>query len=154
MPKVNVHDVASSLVGTGPETTVWLDRRTGECIWMSDGYEDPELDADLDLDADHWVELPDSSDRNEWRMMERFAASQEEPGHQERLLRAIHGRGAFRMFKDTAYELGLLEPWYAYLHDETVRLLRVFLEGEGIEYEDAERPGPGAARTGGNAAGS
>ena len=146
MLRIDIHDVASSLAGTGPETTVTLDRRTGECIWKSDEYDDP--DDDQDLQADPWIQLPDSHDRNEYRMMASFAASQPKSGDRERLLRAIQGRGAFRMFKDTAYELGLLDRWFACLHDETVRVLRGFFEGEGIEFDDRLRPEPPAADAG------
>ena len=146
MPRIDIHDVASCLVGTGPAITVYLDTKTGECLELNDEYLDPDtLPPDFDPEADHWIELPDSFDRNEWRMMAAFAESQAKPRDRERLLRAIHGRGAFRVFKDAAHELGLIKRWYEYLHDETVRILRGFLEGEGIEYRDQEPPEQDAA---------
>jgi hypothetical protein len=146
MPRIDIHAVADCLEGTGPSTTVHLDKRTGECVEFNHDFLDPDgVNADIDLEADHWIELPDSFDRDEWRMMEAFAESQAKPRDRERLLRAIHGRGAFRVFKDTAHDLGLLTRWYAYLHDETVRILRGFLTGEGMEIDDRRRPGHASA---------
>jgi len=138
MTRVDLNEAAEWLAGTPPEVTVYVDRRTGECVSVADGFEN-EFDEPLDLEADHWIALPGSFDRDEWRLMEAFAASRPKPGDRERLLDAIGGRGAFRRFKDAAQAAGLLDDWYACLHEETKKLLREVFAIEGVEFEDRPR---------------
>jgi hypothetical protein len=46
--------------------------------------------------------------------MRRFGDSFEHAGPAQQISRAIHGRGAFRMFRATVETLGLLEEWYEF----------------------------------------
>ena len=50
------------------------------------------------------------------------------------LERALHGRGAFRMFKDTVHRLGLQDAWYAF-RDRALREIAIdWCEANGIEW--------------------
>ena len=55
------------------------------------------------LEADRYIALPDRFEINDYHMMQVFAYE-----HDERLVSAIQGRGAFRRFKDTAEEIEAL----------------------------------------------
>ena len=49
---------------------------------------------------------------NEWSIMQRYAVSQPNPDHRDNLLNAIHGRGAFRLFKILLDKLNLRQEWF------------------------------------------
>ncbi len=136
--KLDVEDIAADLAGTAPGTAVYLNRRTGVHVVVTDGAD--WLEDDYDVDGEDWLCLPESHDRKEWGMMESFALLQEDPDARHRLERAIHGRGAFRAFKDAAEDFGLLTAWYTYLHEKTVEIVRTFLRDHEILFTDKEPP--------------
>jgi hypothetical protein len=51
-------------------------------------------------------------DVHEWDIMRRFSQSEDEPVRN--FLDAIHGRGAFRVFRRTPEEIELRDEWFAY----------------------------------------
>ena len=53
----------------------------------------------------------------------------------KKLAHAIQGRGAFRRFKDTAFDLGIDQQWYAYQADAYKRIAARWCEENDIEYE-------------------
>ena len=61
--------------------------------------------------------LPDRFEINEWDMMRDFAGSVENEDHSETLLHAIHGKGAFRYFKDRVHDLALADAWHKFRDD-------------------------------------
>lgn len=66
--------------------------------------------------------------------MERFAVGRADPVQRDDLVRAIHGRGAFRRFKQVVDDLGLREEWSRF-RDRTFEEIAVgFLEVNGIPY--------------------
>jgi hypothetical protein len=76
-----------------------IDLRTGE-IWHHSPYDDPVDVEDDDLDDDdRWLWVHAGS-RDGWFDMDEFTATVADPALAERLQRAIHGRGAFRRFRD------------------------------------------------------
>ena len=91
--------------------SVYYDLLTGETeIWSEygdNGIEEEELEERLDVGR--LIPLPDRFEINEYHMMEAFAYDRN-----ERLVRAIQGRGAFRHFKNTAEDIGLIDDWYEF----------------------------------------
>jgi len=86
------------------------------------------------LDSDDWVEVPDLKfDLHEYRLMERFAASQSDERTRERQQDAITGKGAFRRFKDMVFKLDLRDQWFAYRNSAAEAVAREWLESEGFE---------------------
>ena len=140
-----------------------LDPETGEIHTMTDedrsvldeeededeeGFEMPEWQKESTaklrelLDSGRALTLPGRFEVHEWDLMRRFATSVEDLDESEELLGAIHGTGAFRMFKTTIARLGLRESWFKY-RDEALREIALeWLEENGIEY--AEEKGTGA----------
>ena len=109
MKKVKLNTVIDALEWVDDETCVYYDTETGETdIWSE--YGDNEIDEEeLEerLESGRYIPLPDRMEINEYHMMEAFAYDRD-----DRLVRAIQGRGAFRRFKDMAEEIGLLDDWY------------------------------------------
>jgi hypothetical protein len=72
--------------------------------------------------------------------MERFAQAVASPTESEELLDALHGRGAFRRFKDAVQRLGLTEEWYRYREAALEEIALAFLEANGIGYSREAKP--------------
>ncbi len=136
------------------ELTSYLNRVTGQVITLSeeeisaaeegDGLDDyPEWQRDnirmardlLDNEKDYLV-LPTKYDLDEYRLMEKFSLSLNDPKTSEILYGAIKGKGAFRRFKDALHRLKLADQWYAY-RDDTVRQIAIdWCEMNAIEWQD------------------
>src|SRR5688500_17341128 len=71
------------------------------------------LAIDILGNFDIYATLPTSYDVNEYSIMERFCFSLDDQ-KQDILLNAIHGRGAFRRFKDKISRFGIEDQWYEF----------------------------------------
>jgi hypothetical protein len=100
---VDIEELASILEGDPTMSGGRIDRETGDVIpsfgELLDDLDDVE-DADDTGDEDHWIHVWSEGSRDGYRDMVRFAATIDDPALEERLDRALHGRGAFRRFKD------------------------------------------------------
>ncbi|MFW6201082.1 MAG: UPF0158 family protein [Gemmatimonadota bacterium] len=130
----------------------FLDRSTGKVVTITED-ERPYLDGEGDdefgdlpewhreivgevrraLESGDLVELPNRFDVHEWDVMRRFSSSRSDPARGE-LLDAIHGRGAFRLFRRTIERLGLREAWFEYRTDALRVIARDWLEENEIEF--------------------
>ena len=114
----SVKEIADLMQMTDQDMQWYVNLRTGETEYTSNmSMTSEELDEVIDRleSEDGWAALPDSYDIHEWDIMRRFSDEQEEPARQQ-LMDAIHGKGAFRMFRSTVERLGLLQDWYDF-HD-------------------------------------
>ena len=92
------------------------------------------------LGSKDFIPLPDKFEINEWSIMQRFAVSQPDPDHRDDLLNAIHGRGAFRLFKILLDRLKLREEWFRF-RDEALEWIAIdFLEINEIPYKPGKTP--------------
>jgi hypothetical protein len=74
-------------------------------------------------------------DIHEWEIMRRFAEDAGSEDLSARLLRAIHGKGAFRMFRATIEDADLIEEWYQFKHEALKTIAREALEELGVPYK-------------------
>ncbi len=88
---------------------------------------------DIIARPEQYLELPSSWDINEYRIMERFCWSRNDPQEQEKLLKAIQGKGAFRRFKDRAHDLGVIDDWYEYKTRELTEQAVDWCEANDVE---------------------
>ena len=58
------------------------------------------------------MQLPSKWDVHEWELMRSFCDTVEDERMKGFLLRSIHGRGAFRRFKDELDRSGQLDRWF------------------------------------------
>ena len=110
--KVNLYRIMEGLEWVDDETTVYFDIVTGELLAWPD-YDNNDIDEDEledGISEGRYLRLPDKMEINEYHMMQAFAYDHEDDG----LIRAIQGRGAFRRFKDTADDIGLIDEWYEF----------------------------------------
>jgi len=109
--------------------------------------EDEELDI-ADWQKDEWTlakriafhfdrlkRLPTKCDVHEWDIMRRFADSVEDRGVAAELEEAIHGAGAFRMFKSTIRRHKIEQQWYAFRKEALDEIARDWCEGNGIPWK-------------------
>jgi hypothetical protein len=69
--------------------------------------------------------------------MRDFCEAIEDGRLREQLLTAIHGRGAFRYFKDSVHGAGIADEWYAFRREVLVQIAKDWLEDNEIPYRDA-----------------
>lgn len=129
---VRLDDIVGALEMLVEESPSYLDLDTGQVVSVSEdllseaeepGDEEPDLPdwqkheweiAKRIVSTDRFLELPTTFDLHEWGIMQDFSRSVEPDAVREDLLRAIHGAGAFRNFKDTIRRHGIESYWYAF----------------------------------------
>jgi len=153
-PRAKLSDIIDALDMQFDETHTLFDRQTARVVSVTD---DDLSAAENEDDLSHFhdwqvesieiakailadegararfVSLPDSFDIDEWSMMRDFAASRDKASHCESLQNAVHGRGAFRCFKDRVHELGLADSWYEFRNKQYRRAALDWCEENGIE---------------------
>ena len=145
--KVKLSDVIGALDEQSDDVHQYLDRKTGRIQFFMDeelraaedaDFETPSDDseglqeevspevADFLSRQDDFIALPDQFEINEWDMMRDFIGTIKDSKAADRLDRAIHGRGAFRYFKDSIHELGMERQWFDY---RNARLREIAIDG-------------------------
>ena len=143
---VHIKDIVDALDEPYDLFLSYVDRETGKvhCIsrelvsFVEDGGQEDDLSEDeledfklvlMIYETDRMLRLPTSQEINEWSIMEQFAESVG-----EQLLDAVHGRGAFRRFKDAVYRLGIEKDWFRY-RDQALRNIAIeWCEKNGLDY--------------------
>jgi len=127
-----IEDLVDALEMQNDETASYLNRATGEVHVLSRealriGEDETDVSAvrhecekeeielaQVILDSDRYLALPSSYDVHEWRIMDAFCHSLGDEGTRSEFLGAIHGRGAFRHFKDLLLRHGFWDSWFAF----------------------------------------
>ena len=137
--KVKLQDVIDGIDMVSEDSTCYLDRETGEVLFISEiadnDYDDVILEL-LEEGSDRFIEFPSQWDRNDYQTMVDFIESLPQGKEQNLLAISINGSGAFRRFKYTASELGLLDDWYRFLNNAHRELAIEWCEDNEIEYEE------------------
>jgi Uncharacterised protein family (UPF0158) len=85
--------------------------------------------------SDRFVELPTKFGVHEWAIMRDFSSTVGSEGLRDELVRAIHGRGAFRRFKEVVRLHGIESEWFTFRADALARIARDWCDQHGIVYE-------------------
>ena len=148
---VKLQDVVDALEATAEISMYFLDKRTGEIVMLTDEEWEaadadklistyPEWQRELVLKAreiqksEHFVELPDKAEIDEYEMMETLARNYEDQRTSAELLRSIKGKGAFQRFKIAISDLGIQQKWDDFRANEYEALAVEWLDYEGIPY--------------------
>ncbi len=116
-----------------PEVHSYLQLETGEVIRIVDGIADPQMHQRVMKDPEYLRVDPVSS-REQYRWMERFIATVEEPDLRDQLVRSIDGKGAFRRFKDVLMSFPVdRERWFAFRSERLRACMEAWLAAHGIE---------------------
>ena len=157
MKPVKLSELISAIEGPSEEYLTRVDLKTGEVVMMDEfvlhaveeddeealsglpDWQKPEVEIARAMVADsgeRFLEPPDKFDFHEYRQMERFIRTVDDPQAADELWRAIKGKGAFRYFKDTADRLGLREQWFRFREDALKELAIDWAEANKVPYED------------------
>jgi hypothetical protein len=115
-PKPDWSALETAFEHNAPETHSYLDLSNGQVVTIVDSRpEDEEKRQSIRRDGRRFVHLDPASSREQYRWMERFVQSVEDPSLKERLILAIDGKGAFRRFKDVLLSYPVeRDRWFTY----------------------------------------
>lgn len=131
--KVKLDDVIIALESVNMETQCFYDKETGKIEYVFDFDTDGLTGEDIDASWERYIALPSDDDINEYSMMEKFIELIDDEGISNKLENAIHGRGAFRYFKDTLYQFGIENEWYEYRNEKYKEIALEWCKENGID---------------------
>jgi hypothetical protein len=148
---VKLSDVVNEMEIIGDGTRTYLNRLTGEMVFVTDeearaaeepdewdelpGWQSEEMPKIKEaLESEDYLVLPGKFEIHEWSIMERFAQSVADEEACDELLTALHGRGAFRYFKDTVRRLGIEQDWYRFRDEAFKEIAREWLLAHDIPF--------------------
>jgi len=152
---VLLDDIIEGMEAQSDTSKSFLNKITGIVVFITDeelGYaEEPDDPDSLPewqkemvetareiLETDHYIQLPDQFDINEYEMMERFCLSLTDRKLRETMYRSIKGSGAFKRFKKNIHRFDLADEWYDYRDNLMRELAREWCEENGVDCVDSE----------------
>lgn len=137
MIKIKLSDLIYSVDASSAGNMLYLNKKTGEIVWVTDDDDDHEkLAEDIENHPEDYIDLPDSSDFHEWSVMERFCFEMDDDSLRDEFLNAIHGRGAFRYFKDLLNRHGMWDEWSEFREKALREVLETWCEMSDVELID------------------
>jgi hypothetical protein len=149
---ISLREVIETLEMQGENCLSYLDRDTGEIVTATEEVrrlaEEPEESQDnlpewqremvrkvrAMLASSRSLQLPDRFRIHEWSIMNEFAGAQHSKQLRQKLLEAMHGAGAFRMFGSTIRRLGIEKSWYRFHEEALAEIARDWLEAHELPY--------------------
>lgn len=133
---VYLEDIVDEMEGCMDDWEQFLNVETGEIVILSDGvsFEDEGIE-----DSDLYVCLPNQFDIHEWQIMKDFAGTITIDTKRVRLMDALHGKKAFRHFKDELAYLDLEESYYEYQRQALCQIAKEWCEDNDIQYKMREK---------------
>lgn len=133
--KVNWAYVETAFERNSPDLHSYIDRTTGDVLVVVDGQpEDEENRNRIAGTPEQYVRIDPASSREQYRWMEQFVASLEDPQLRERLLVAIDGKGAFRRFKDVLLTYPQeRERWFNYRAALLQHHINLWFSSKGLD---------------------
>lgn len=116
--KLDLDKILDALKMVNEDSQAYFNTDTGEIEWLSSFLNSREYEDMVDrIEFGNFISLPTKYDIHEYRIMEEFIYSLPIGEVQNKLQRAIKGKGAFRRFKDTVNYLGIDKDWYSFRDD-------------------------------------
>lgn len=152
--RVKISEIIQEMNVQPDEGSLYLNKKTGEVVMVTEevlraAEEEDSLEEyppwqqkaikvahDILDNSENYVELPSKYEINEYRIMEDFCNSIEDPRISEVLSDAIKGRGAFKRFKDSIVRLGIADRWYKYSEEAFRKIAIEWCEDNNIDYID------------------
>ena len=150
--KVKISDLVGEMDVQMDEMPVFFNKESGEFVAvenrffaaLEDGKTEEDFSPDWEKEAfkeakdvmnsEKYLRIPTNFDIHEWEIMRDFCYTVEDENVMNDLLNAIHGRGAFRMFKDKIFHYGIREDWFDFRDKEFAEIAKRWCESHDIEY--------------------
>ncbi len=151
--KVNIDDIIDAVEFDSDMTESFLNTKMQQvCTFTSEELQAAEDNEDLSDSAqwyaeavsrakqylenqDDYLPLPEKYDFNEYRIIEKFISSVPVRKQAEMLSQAIHGKGAFRRFKDMLERLGLIDQWFKFREQKLREFVEFWCTENKIDFE-------------------
>ena len=132
--------IVEAMDRANPEEEYFLNMENGKvfvlgdcgCFYIGDNQK---VDDDILYTGDI-IALPGRYEINEYKMINEFINTVKDEKIQNQLLIVIHGNGAFRRFKDTCINFGIINDWYKFRDNAYYELAKEWCLWNNIEYID------------------
>lgn len=132
---IKLSNIIDELDMMSSEMQSYLNIKTGEIVTISD-YLGSEEDANnIEENPDDFTLLPTQYDINEYSIMEDFIDEIDNEEIKDELYESIRGKGVFRRFKDTIYNLNIKNSWYDFKAHALKKIAIEWCEENDISYE-------------------
>lgn len=148
---ISLREVIEAMETMNEDCASYLDPETGEIITVTEDERHlveeeslenvPEWQREMlpkiraALESDRFLELPDRFDIHEWSIMDEFSRVQGSEKIRQELADAIHGAGAFRLFRSAIRRLGLERNWHEFRDEALAEIARNWLEEHKLPYK-------------------
>jgi len=152
--KIRLFELVSQMEIQMDEMPVYFNQETGEFVFVEERFfgdiEDGMTKEDYSQDwqkeayeqakdvmvstSDKYLRIPSNFDIHEWEIMKDFCYTIDDENIRGDLLNAIHGRGAFRMFKDKIIHYGIRQDWFDFRKEQFAEIARRWCESHDLEY--------------------
>jgi len=152
--RVKLDEIIDGLESQSDESSSFLNKKTGEVVLISDeelnaakenepieDFPDWQQDQvriakEIIAETGDYISLPTKFDIDEYRVMERFCLSLDDPEMSDLLYGLIKGSGAFRRFKDAIYRYGIEDDWFKYRDNAIKEIAIEWCRESNIEIEN------------------
>lgn len=134
--KVKLEDIIEGIENTNDMVEYYYNPETGEIFPSNIGDFVDLNEEELDELYGKSIILPTNYEINEYKMMQDFTETIEDKLLHNQLLIVINGTGAFRRFKDTCINFGIIEDWYKFRNKCYKELARDWCIKFNIEFEE------------------
>ncbi len=153
-PAVSIPELVQEMDAQPDEMPVFFNKENGEFVSVEERFfgdvEDGKTKEDFSIDWEKeafeqakkvmgsspgkYMRIPTNFDIHEWEIMKDFCYTLDDENIMNDLLNAIHGRGAFRMFKDKVLHYGIREDWFDFKEKELAEIARRWCESHDLEF--------------------
>ncbi len=147
--RIKIENILEHLELTTDTGCSYLNKLTGEIIFISDDIFDYAEDGDLDglaewekeltvvakeiNETDNYVKLPTKYDINEYQIMEKYCQSIIDDRLRNIMYSSIKGSGAFGRFKDNVHRNNIQDDWYRFREEELKMIATDWCETNKIQ---------------------
>jgi len=150
---VKLDDIVDGLESQSDESSSFLNKKTGEVVLITDeelnaaeenepieDFPDWQQDQvriakEIIAETGDYISLPTKFDINEYRVMERFCLSLDDPEMSDLFYGLIKGGGAFRRFKNAIHKYEIADEWYSYRDNALKEIAIEWCRENNIEFE-------------------
>ncbi|OHB80282.1 MAG: hypothetical protein A2Z25_07015 [Planctomycetes bacterium RBG_16_55_9] len=154
--RVKLTDIVDGIECQSDENSSFLNKQTGEVILISDyemraaeesdpieDFPDWEQDQvriarEILAETGDYIPLPTKFEIDEYRTMERFCLSLDDPKMSDLMYSLIQGGGAFRRFKDAIREYNIADEWHRYRDNALKEVAIEWCRENDIEFDDEQ----------------
>lgn len=120
--------------------TYYLNENNGR-VWVSTDMGNFYIDNNEELSDEYLyndssISLPGQYQINEYKIIKDFIETIKDNQMKNQLLIVIQGTGAFRRFKDSCINYGIINDWYKFKNNAYYELAKEWCLWNNIDYED------------------